>query len=265
MLRGASAEARQELVSRLEGLSGDAATTGEELFAVAAVLRAEAAVRRILTDASIEGDSKAGLVGNVFGRALGSESLDLVKDAVTRRWTVPRDLADTIEYLGVLATVRSAGEEGGRISDELFEVRQTVDANANLRSALSDPSRTTADKSGLLRQLLEGKVQQATLRLVGQAVSGSHGSVDRGLEELQHVAAEAKQEKIATVHTARPLDDGERDRLAQALSRQYSTTIHLQVVVDPEVIGGLRVEIGDDVIDGTVSSKLDDAQRKLAG
>jgi len=265
MLRGASAEAKQELSSRLEGLSGDASALGEELFAATAVLRGEAAVRRIATDASIEGDAKASLMGNVFGNALGADALDLVKDAVRRRWTAPRDLADVLEYLGVLATVRSAAGEGGRISDELFEVRQTVDSSPGLRSALSDPARSTTDKSGLLRQLLDGKVQQATLQLVGQAVSGSHGSVDRGLEEFQHIAAEAKNEKIATVHTARALADGERDRLAQALSQQYSTTVHLQVVVDPDVIGGLRVEIGDDVIDGTVASKLEDAQRKLAG
>jgi F-type H+-transporting ATPase subunit delta len=265
MLRGASAEARQELAARLEGISGDTATLGEELFAVASVLRGEAAVRRIATDASIEGDAKAGLIGNVFGNALGSDAVDLVKDAVRRRWTSPRDLADVIEYLGVLATVRSAGDDGGRVSDELFEVRQTVDGHEPLRSALSDPARTVADKRGLLQQLFEGKVQSATLVLVGQAVSGSHGSVDRGLEEFQHIAAEAKDEKIATVHTARELADDERERLTQALSRQYATSVHLQVVVDPDVVGGLRVEIGDDVIDGTVSSKLEDAQRKLAG
>jgi F-type H+-transporting ATPase subunit delta len=265
MLRGASAEAKQELSSRLEGLSGDASALGEELFAATAVLRGEATVRRIATDASIEGDAKAGLIGNVFGNALGSDAVDLVKDAVRRRWTSPRDLADVIEYLGVLATVRSAGDDGGRVSDELFEVRQTVDGHEPLRSALSDPARTVADKRGLLQQLFEGKVQSATLVLVGQAVSGSHGSVDRGLEEFQHVAAEAKDEKIATVHTARELADDERERLAQALSRQYATSVHLQVVVDPDVVGGLRVEIGDDVIDGTVSSKLEDAQRKLAG
>ena len=265
MLRGASAEAKAELCSRLEGLTGDAANLGEELFAVAAVLRGEAAVRRIATDASIEGDAKAGLMGNVFGNALGSDALELVKDAVRRRWTATRDLADVIEYLGVLATVRSAGDEGGRISDELFEVRQTVDGHEPLRSALSDPARTVADKRGLLQQLFEGKVKAATLVLVGQAVSGSHGSVDRGLEEFQHIAAEAKDEKIATVHTARALSDGELDRLKQALSEQYASSVHLQVVVDADVVGGLRVEIGDDVIDGTVSSKLEDAQRKLAG
>ena len=265
MLRGASAEAKQELGSRLESLSGDAATTGEELFAVAAVLRSEAAVRRIATDASIEGDAKAGLMENIFGTNLGAGTLDLVKDAVRHRWTVSRDLADVLEYLGVLATVRSADGSGGRISDDLFEVRRAVDGNADLRSALSDPARSVADKRQLLEQLLQGKVQPAALLLVGQAVSGSHGSIDRGLQEFQHIAAEAQGEKIATVRTARELADHERDRLRQALSEQYATSVHLQVVVDPDVVGGLRVEIGDDVIDGTVASKLDDAQRKLAG
>jgi F-type H+-transporting ATPase subunit delta len=265
MLRGASAGARGELGSRLEGLSGDLDAIGDQLFAVAAVLRSEAAVRRIATDASIEGEAKAGLMGNLFGNVLGSDALDLVKDAVKRRWTTPRDLADVVEYLGVLATVRSAGDDGARISDELFQVRQTVDSSADLRSALSDPTRSTADKVGLLRQLLDDKVQAATLRLVAQAVSGSHGSVDRGLEEFQHVAAEAKNEQIATVHTARALAEDEQERLARALSEQYATTVHLQVVVDPAVIGGLRVAIGDDVIDGTVASKLEDAQRRLAG
>jgi F-type H+-transporting ATPase subunit delta len=265
MLRGASLEARDELAGRLSQASGDTSALGEELFGAAALLRGEAAVRRILTDASIEADAKAGLAGNVFGHAVSEDTLGLVQEAVRRRWTSPRDLADVLEHLGVVATVRSAGDEGGRVSDQLFDVRQVVDGHADLRSALSDPARSAADKAGLLKQLLEGKVSKATLLLVDQAVSGSHGNIDRGLEDFQHIAAEAKQEKIATIHTARSLSDEERERLVNALSQQYDTSVHLQVVVDPSVVGGLRVEIGDDVIDGTVSGRLEDAQRKLAG
>jgi F-type H+-transporting ATPase subunit delta len=265
MLRGASAEAKDELGARLEDTSGDAAKLGEELLGVTAVLRRETALRRIATDASIGAEGKASLVGNVFGSSVGDGTLDLVKDAVGRRWTSPRDLADVLEYLGVLATVRSAGNDGGRISDELFEVRRTIDHNTALRSALSDPARSGSDKAGLLHQIFDGKVQKATLVLVEQAVSGSHGAIDRGLEEFQDIAAEAKGERIATVHTARELSKDELDRLRNALSQQYDASVHLQVVVDPSVVGGLRVEIGDDVIDGTVSSKVYDAQRKLAG
>jgi F-type H+-transporting ATPase subunit delta len=269
MLRGASAEARDALASalreQLESGSADAASIGEDLFGVAGLLRKEAGVRRILTDASVEGDAKAGLAGNVFGDALGEASLEVVKDAVRRRWTAGRDLADVLEYLGVLATVRSSGGGDGRVSDELFEVRQLVDAHHDLRSALSDPTRSVADKAALLSRLLDGKVQKATQVLIGQAVTGAHGAVDRALEDFQHIAADARNEKLALVHAARPLDEGEQERLTQALSRQYATTVHLQVVVDPSLIGGLRVEIDDDVIDGTVVGRLDDAQRRLVG
>ena len=102
MLRGASAEAQSELISQLESSQGgDTAKLGEELFGVATVLRGEPALRRIVTDASIEPAAKADLVGNVFGNALGENALELVKTAVQQRWTGSRDLADVIENLGV--------------------------------------------------------------------------------------------------------------------------------------------------------------------
>jgi F-type H+-transporting ATPase subunit delta len=64
---------------------------------------------------------------------------------------------------------------------------------------------------------------------------------------------------------AQPLGAADEQRLADVLGRQYHTTVHLNVVVDPEVLGGVRVEIGDDVIDGTIASRLDDARRRVAG
>ncbi len=264
MLRGASADAHAALATKLGEVSGDTASVGEELLGAASVLRGEVALRRVVTDASIDADAKVGLVGNVFGRAVGESTLDLLEEAVRRRWTMARDLADVVERLGVVALVQAAGD-GDRISDELFAVRRLVDGQDDLRSALSDPARSATDKRGLLERLLEGKVQPATLLLVGQVVTGEHGAVDRALEEFQHLAAEARGEMLATVRTARDLGADERERLASALSRQYGTAVHLQVLVDPDVVGGLRVEIGDDVIDGTVSGRLEDAQRRLAG
>ena len=265
MLRGASAEAQAQLISELEGSGANEQKLGEELFGVATLLRNEPALRRIATDAAIEPAAKADLAGNVFGNALDDVSLGLVKSAVKQRWTRTRDLADVIEYLGVLATVRSAGDDGRTISDELFEVRRAVDEAAGLRNALSDPARSASDKAGLLRTLFGGKVLPGTLLLVEQAANGSHGAIDGALENYQHIAAQAVGEKIATVHTARELSDDERARLAETLGTQYDSAIHLLVLVDPDVVGGLRVSIGDDVIDGTVASKLEDAQRRLAG
>ena len=69
----------------------------------------------------------------------------------------------------------------------------------------------------------------------------------------------------STVRSARPLTDSDRARLEKALSAKYGKAVHTNVVVDPDLLGGIKVEIGDDVIDGTVSSRLDDARRRLAG
>ena len=145
-------------------------------------------------------------------------------------------------------------------------MRQIVDGHARpALGTLRPGSRSADDKRGLLRQLFDGKVQPATLLLVGQAVSGAHGSHRPRAGGVPAPRGRGQEREARhRAHRSRARDC-ERDRLAKALSKQYGTAVHLQVVVDPDVVGGLRVEIGDDVIDGTVSSRLEDAQRKLAG
>lgn len=264
--RGASADAVATLTEQLSSLSGDdAARTGEDLFAVAGAIRAEGSLRRFVTDMSVADEAKSGLVDQVLGDKVGSTALGVVKDAVGRRWTVARDLADALEHLGVVAHVRSAGNDSGRLGNELFEVIQTVKDNPGLRDALSDPVRSVADKAGLVDALLSGKALPATVALTKQALAGSYRTVVAALAEYEKVAAEVHGEGVATVRVARPLSDAELGRLTDALARQYDRPVHVNMLVDPEVLGGIRVEIGDDVIDGTVSSRLDEARRRIAG
>ncbi|MEP6816248.1 MAG: F0F1 ATP synthase subunit delta [Marmoricola sp.] len=267
MMRGASAVALADLTENLGKTRtlADAATIGEQLFGVARVLRAEVALRRAATDTSVEGEAKAALVQTIFGSALEDGTLKIVSEAVQQRWTISRDLPDALEHLGVVSLVRSAGAAGDRVSDELFGVRQLVDANPELRAALADPARSAEDRNGLLGGLLEGRTLPAIALLVAQAVSGDQGTVDTALKGYQQVAADARDETVATVHTARELSADDQQRLSAALGKQYDTNVHLHVVVDPDLVGGLRVEIRDDVIDGTVVSRLDDARRRLAG
>jgi len=258
--RGPSADAAAALEGQLAG-----STSGEELFAVAALLRAEPALRRVATDVSLQGPAKAGLIQGVLAGKVGADVVALVSDAVTRRWSATRDLPDALEHLGVIAVVRSAGRDSGRLADELFGFAQVVKDNPDLRDALSDPARSAADKRTLVKGLLDDKALPATVTLVEQALAGTHRTVGVALAEYQQVAADVHGQGVATVRVARPLPDGDRRRLVDALERQYDRPVHLNVVVDPEVVGGMRVEIGDDVIDGTVASRIDDARRRLAG
>ncbi len=243
----------------------DAKRAGEELFGVATTLRNEPALRRVVTDTSVDASAKADLANSVFGKALGDVALAVVTEAVRRRWPVSSELPAVIEQLGVVALVRSAGARSDQITDELFALGRLVEANPELRGALADSSRSTDDKVGLLRGLLDGKVLPATLTLVEHAVSSATGSVERAIAEFQQVAAEVQGELLATVRAAHELSDDVQTRLREALGRQYSRDVRIRVVLEPDLVGGLRVEIGDDVIDGTVSGRLDDARRRLAG
>jgi F-type H+-transporting ATPase subunit delta len=266
--RGGSAEAVAALTDELVPLtrSGETASAlADGLFSVAQTLRSEPALRRFATDVSVPAEAKQGLVRQVLAGKVSAEVLDLVASAVSRRWTSSRDLADALEHLSEVATVRSAGQDSKRLADELFAFEQTVQHNPELRDALSDPGRPAEDKARLVDTLLGGKAHPATVTLVKQSLAGTYRTVSAALGEYQKVAAAVYDEGVATVRVAQPLTDAEAERLGAALQRHYGRPIHLNLLVDPSVLGGIKVEIGDDVIDGTIASRLDDARRELAG
>ncbi len=266
--RGASAGSMASLTSALDSaLSGgaDAAAVGDALFAVSQLLHSEPGLRRIATDVAVDASAKQGLVRQLFEGKIDAAALSLVEDAVARRWTATRDLGDGLERLSEVAVVKSAGSDSARLADELFAVGQLVNDNPGLRDALSDPARSVDDKAALVASLLDGKALPATITLAKQALGGTYRTVGTALATYEQVAAQVHQQKVATVRVARPLSDADQTRLSSALAAQYGHEVHLNVVVDPAVVGGIRVEIGDDVIDGTVASRLADAQRKLAG
>ncbi|MEI2820838.1 MAG: F0F1 ATP synthase subunit delta [Marmoricola sp.] len=263
-MRGASADALSALSQVLTGVNAqDGAAVGTDLFGVAQLLRSEPALRRTSTDASLDGSAKSGLVKSLLEGKVGQVALDLVADAVSRKWTTTRDLADALEYLGVVSLVRSAGDKQ-RLADELFGASTLISHESELRNALSDPARSVADKRSLLGGIFGDKVLPATLHLIEQSLAGSYRTVNAALENYQQVAAEVYGESVATVHSAQTLSESDIARLSTALSNHYGRQVHLNVIVDPALVGGLRVEIGDDVIDGSLSSRLDDARRKLA-
>jgi F-type H+-transporting ATPase subunit delta len=270
MMRGASADSLatlgEDLSAAVDG-GADAARVGDDLFAVSAILRTEAGLRRVVTDVSLVSDAKSELVRQLLADQLEGASLDLVAKAVTLRWAASLDLGAALEQLGVVAVVKGAdnADQADVLEDELFGFGQLVSENPGLRDALSDPARSTGDKRELLRNLLGGNASAATIRLAEQAVAGTHRTVNVAVNEYKLVAAEVHSQRVATVRVARDLTEQDQQRLADVLENKYGRKVHLNVLVDPEVVGGIRVEIGDDVIDGTVASRIDDARRHLAG
>ena len=97
------------------------------------------------------------------------------------------------------------------------------------------------------------------------ASTATHRSTrfDHAIEEILSIASQRQEQVTATVTTAVPLSPEQLERLGRTLTTQYGRSVHVNDVVDPAVVGGIRVEIGDEVIDGTILSRLDEAGRKL--
>jgi F-type H+-transporting ATPase subunit delta len=183
------------------------------------------------------------------------------------RWAASTDLVVALERLGVVAVARAADRRGeaDRLEGELFAFGQVIADHPELREALTDRARSAADKQALLRSLLEGRASAGTVKLAEQAVLGDHGTVRQAFDEFARIATESRGRTVAVVRVARPLDGETQSRLADVLSRQYGKPVHLDVVVDPATLGGLQVEVGDDLIDGTIASRLHEARRRIAG
>ena len=217
--RGASADTVAFLTEELDRAAGtlaEKATMADDLFTVALTVRGEGALRRFVTDASTPADARTGLVGEVFGGKIGAGALRVLTAAVGRRWTSPRDLANALEHLSVVAAVMSTGKDAGRLADELFSFGQVVKDNPSLRDALADPRRSTDDKTALLERLLGGKALPATVTLAVQALTGSHRTLNAALADYEQVAAQVHGQGVATVRVARA---AHRHRAAAAQRR----------------------------------------------
>jgi F-type H+-transporting ATPase subunit delta len=241
---------------------------GEELFSVAALLDSSVGLRRALTDPSRDAEAKAGLVGRLLDDHVSGTTVDVVAGMARDRWSRARDLADACEHLGASAVLASAQREDAldTVEDEVFRFGRIVDGSAELRAALADRKRSGTDKAQLVEDLLAGKVRPQTLVLARQAVLAPRGR--RLLEVLEgfgRAAAQRRDRMVARVTAAVPLTEDQRERLTQVLARVYERTMHLDVDVDPDLLGGLRVQVGDEVIDASVLTRLDEARRRLAG
>jgi F-type H+-transporting ATPase subunit delta len=258
---------RQELNAAL-GSGADASALGDELFAVSEVLGSSAPLRRALTDPTSEETAKASLAERLFGGKVSAAAQQVLGVAVGQRWADERDLGDALEELGVEATLTSAERQGrlDNVEDELFRFERTVAGDPALRDALGDRRRSGKDKAELVGTLLDGKAAPETARLARQAAASPGGRrVERVLESYVAVAAKLRERLAATVTSATDLSEADRSRLGQALARVYGRPVQLNVIVDPHIVGGLRVQVGDEVIDGTIATRLEEARRTMAG
>lgn len=271
-MQGASRDALVAARARLTALSGSlpqaAGVDGiaEGLFGIVRLLDREGHLRRTLGDPTTPASAKAQLLQALFGGQLDPLALAVLDEAVGQRWSSARDLVDAIEMLAVIAVFLRAEADGtlDDVEDELFRFARTIAREPALRAVLTDRSLAEDRKHALLDGLLADKTKPATLRIVDALVLAPRGrTLEDGLEAYASLAADVRQRTLATVTAAVPLDTGQQQRLAAALSRQLGRSVQLQVEVDRKVVGGVVVKVGDEVIDGSTVHRLAEARRRL--
>jgi F-type H+-transporting ATPase subunit delta len=277
-VEGASKASLVAVKKRLDEVASgtaDPVQLGDQLFAFADLLDRELRLRRALADPGSDPEARRGLAQRIFAGQLSEDAMTIVGDLVAARWGSPRDLLVATDELGAQALfgaeeTGSAGRGSGAgslddIEDELFRFGRLIDREPRLALALSDPALPAERKSALLERLLGGRATPTTQRLVQRVAAAPRGqSIPRALERLADLASERRSRYIAVVTSARPLEGDQADRLRAALSTAFGRDMDLQADVDPTLLGGLVVRVGDELVDGSVVRRLSDLRRRLA-
>ena len=270
-MAGISSESLAAAQEKLEALlPGATLSLAEELFGILGLLDSDAGLLRALTDPARDASAKAALVSKLIGGKVSTDAEQFVASLVASRWRTPRDLGDALETLGVTVVSAVAENKGfglaglEELENDLFSFNQVVAADHEVQRALQEPQASVQARAELAMKLVPGAGAEAKV-LIHQAVTAPRGLRPSALvKRFMELVAARQQRWIAEVQTSRPLTLEQQKRLQSSLNGLYGRELKIIVNVDPAILGGIRVTVGDEVVDSTVVARLTELRRKLA-
>jgi F-type H+-transporting ATPase subunit delta len=272
-MAGVSSESLATALADLETkLPTASLSLADELFGILRIVDASAGLRRAMTDPSRESEDKSALVQRLLAGKASSDAIEIVSSLAQLRWADARNVSDALETLAATVAIAVAEQSDGsglggleRLENDLFSFNRAVEDSHELQAALSEPQASPEAKRALALKLARGASEEARL-LIGQAVA-----VPRGLRATELIkrfaalAAKRQQRWIAEVEVARPLSDDQFERLQSGLNRLYGRELKITTAVDPQLLGGVRVTVGDEVLDASTLARLTELRRQMAG
>jgi F-type H+-transporting ATPase subunit delta len=275
-MAGVSSESLAAALVSLEAkLPGASLQLAKELFGILGTVDSSAGLRRALTDPSRSGDEKSALVKRLFGGNVSADAAQIASGLAGSRWASARDIGDALETLAATVVIavaenKSAVSASGitgleTLENDLFAFSQAVESNHEVQRALSEPQASPAAKIALAEKLVPGASEEAKV-LIAQAVTQPRGlKVTRLVRRFAELAAKRQQRWIAVVSVTRPLTEAQTSRLQAALNSLYGRDLKINMNVDPALIGGIRIQVGDEVVDASVAARLGQLHRQLVG
>jgi len=272
-MRAASREAQTRVAEKLDAFlrnAGDtvsiAAQVGTELFLVVDQLEQHRPLRVAVADASLKPEQRSGMISDVFGDKVADATLAVLKQAAEQEWSTPREFREGLIHLGRRALLRGAESEGKlvNVENELFALSRLLEREGDLTQLLSDRRATADQKRQLLASVLYGKVTMYTEALALQVVGRpEHNPVD-DIAAVSRESAELTGKTVAEVTSATELTDAQRDALADKLGTIYGREMAIHSEVDPSLLGGATIRVGDELIDGSTRGKLSRLRADMA-
>ncbi|MDB6656800.1 F0F1 ATP synthase subunit delta [Bifidobacterium longum] len=265
--RIADRESRDSLAPKLRDTREDAWRIGNELFTITKVLDDSIQLERALTDPSRPVADKVAVLKELLGDNAHPMTMEIMTDLVSRRWSRARDIANAVEDFGADAMMYYADATDAtlQVSIELSELHSALLNLPVVRAKLYDYQATSEARVKLFREVFSGKtLNKVTMRLAEHATCNLRRR--RYLETIQWLINKFSRhmgESMVTVTTATPLKKEQIKRLVEVYSAKVGRQVHINSVVDPTVLGGMRIQVGDEVTDNTVVAQLQNLHRKV--
>ncbi|MCI2177923.1 MAG: F0F1 ATP synthase subunit delta [Ancrocorticia sp.] len=245
--------------------SEDGREWGNQLFWVADALSESGALRRSLTDTSRTVDDRTALARTIFFGKVDSHVLDIVVYVVAQRWSRDDDFLNAFEALGVQTLLESASK-GNRLSDveeQLYRILRLLGRQRALRVALGDRAVPAEKREELARTVFVHLLPESLDLLIRAVHRAPDPTIAFALNQYIDAAGECGRHLIASVTVARELTPAQMARLTRILSERYGEAVAVHVTVRPSVVGGIRIHIGEDVIDGTLATRINNAKELM--
>nr|AAS68131.1 ATP synthase delta subunit [Bifidobacterium animalis subsp. lactis DSM 10140] len=265
--RLADRESRDSFAAKLRESGNDAWEIGNELFTITYVFDHNPRIPRALTDPGRPTEDKVALLNNLLGKQALPLTMEILTDLVGRSWSRAGDIDNAIEDFAVDAMMYQADDEKKtlKVSVQLAQLQSALLNLPVVRSDLSDSQGPLNVRYELLHALIDGAdFDRITVRLAEHCTRNPRNR--RYLESVQWLINKFSRhmgESMVTVTTATPLSDEQSDKLARIYTKKTGRAVHIHSVVDPTVMGGMRIQVGDEVTDNTVVAQLENLKRKV--